>query len=127
MNRYLVSFLIFTTALFAQNMDLDKDKLNEENIVAEQYNPNADCLILEDENSIICKFEVIRDVKEQIIIINWISPTGEISRTREMLIPAGDSSAYDYRYLDGREGGKWNFKILYNQKEYTSQFELKSQ
>jgi hypothetical protein len=125
MNRYLVSFLIFTTALFAQNMDLDKDKLNEENIVAEQYNPNADCLILEDENSIICKFEVIRDVKEQIIIINWISPTGEISRTREMLIPAGDSSAYDYRYLDGREGGKWNFKILYNQKEYTSQFELK--
>jgi len=125
MNRYLVSFLIFTTTLFAQNMDLDKDKLNEENIVAEQYNPNADCLILEDENSIICKFEVIRDVKEQIIIINWISPTGEISRTREMLIPAGDSSAYDYRYLDGREGGKWNFKILYNQKEYTSQFELK--
>ena len=125
MNRNLVSFLIFTTALFAQNMDLDKDKLNEENIVAEQYNPNADCLILEDENSIICKFEVIRDVKEQIIIINWISPTGEISRTREMLIPAGDSSAYDYRYLDGREGGKWNFKILYNQKEYTSQFELK--
>ena len=125
MNRYLVSFLIFTTALFAQNMDLDKDKLNEENIVAEQYNPNADCLILEDENSIICKFEVIRDVKEQIIIINWISPTGEISRTREMLIPSGDSSAYDYRYLDGREGGKWNFKILYNQKEYTSQFELK--
>ena len=68
---------------------------------------------------------MIRDVKEQIIIINWISPTGEISRTREMLIPAGDSSAYDYRYLDGREGGKWNFKILYNQKEYTSQFELK--
>ena len=125
MNRYLVSFLIFTTALFAQNMDLDKDKLNEENIVAEQYNPNADCLILEDENSIICKFEAIRDVKAQIIIINWISPTGEISRTREMLIPAGDSSAYDYRYLDGREGGKWNFKILYNQKEYTSQFELK--
>ena len=125
MNRYLVSFLIFTTTLFAQNMDLDKDKLNEENIVAEQYNPNADCLILEDENSIICKFEVIRDVKEQIIINNWISPTGEISRTREMLIPAGDSSAYDYRYLDGREGGKWNFKILYNQKEYTSQFELK--
>ena len=124
MNRYLVSFLIFTTALFAQNMDLDKDKLNEENIVAEQYNPNADCLILEDENSIICKFEVIRDVKEQIIIINWISPTGEISRTREMIINAGDSTAYDYRHLDGRENGKWNFKIIYNEKEYISQFDL---
>ena len=125
MNRYLVSFLIFTTTLFAQNMDLDKDKLNEENIVAEQYNPNADCLILEDENSIICKFEVIRDTKDQQIVINWISPTGEISRTREMNIPAGDVSAYDYRYLDGREGGKWNFKIIYNQSEYTSSFELK--
>ena len=125
MNRYLVSFLIFTTALFAQNMDLDKDKLNEENIVAEQYNPNADCLILEDENSIICKFEIIRDENEQQITIHWISPTGEISRTREMVIPAGDSSAYDYRYIDGRENGKWDFKIIYRGKEYISQFELK--
>ena len=125
MNKCFVSFLIFTTTIFAQNTDLNKDKLNEENIIVTEYNPNADCLILEDENSIICKFEVLRDEKEQIIIINWISPTGEISRTREMIIPAGDSSAYDYRYLDGREGGKWNFKILYNQKEYTSQFELK--
>ena len=42
-----------------------------------------------------------------------------------MNIPAGDVSAYDYRYLDGREGGKWNFKILYNQNEYSSSFELK--
>lgn len=125
MNRYLMSFFIFTATVFAQNIDEKKETTNQQEEIQKEYNPNVDCLILEDENSIICKFEVIRDEKEQTIIINWISPTGEISRTREMLIPSGDSSAYDYRYLDGREGGKWNFKILYNQKEYISQFELK--
>ena len=115
MSRYLVSFLFLGATLFAQENNPNQD-----------YNPNVDCLVLGDENSIICKFEVIRDPQnEQMITINWISPTGEISRTREMLIPAGDSSAYDYRYLDGREGGKWDFKIIYNGKEYTSQFELK--
>lgn len=117
-NRYLVSFLICVLPLFAENT-----KLNEEKI--QDYNPNADCLILEDEKSVICKFEVMRDeVKEQSIVINWISPSGEISRTREMIIPAGDTSAYDYRYLDGRENGKWDFKIIYAGKEYSTQFEL---
>ena len=112
MIKYVVPFLlIINIALFAEEK--------------EPYNPNVDCLILEDENSIICKFEIIRADKEQQIIIHWVSPTGEISRTREMLIPAGDSSAYDYRYLDGREGGKWDFKIIYDGKEYISKFELK--
>ncbi len=128
MNRYLVSFLILTATLFAEATVVpNEEKPVETNSTQEQsYNPNVDCLILEDENSIICKFEVIRDIeKDQQITINWISPTGEISRSREMLIPAGDSSAYDYRYLDGREGGKWDFKIIYSGKEYSSQFELK--
>ena len=112
MIKYVVPFLlIINIALFAEEK--------------EPYNPNVDCLILEDENSIICKFEIIRADKEQQIIIHWVSPTGEISRTREMLIPAGDSSAYDYRYIDGREGGKWDFRIIYNGKEYNSKFELK--
>jgi hypothetical protein len=111
MNKYIVLFLLIT------NM------FGESNITS--YNPNVDCLVLVDENSIICKFEIMRSDKEQQVIINWISPTGEISRTREMLIPAGDSSAYDFRRLDGREGGKWNFRITYGGKEYNSQFELK--
>ena len=82
-------------------------------------------MVLEDEKSVICKFEVMRDeTKEQQITINWISPSGEISRTREMVIPAGDTSAYDYRYLDGRENGKWDFKIIYSGKEYSTKFEL---
>lgn len=121
MIKYIVSFLLLINVLFAEDKVLNNQEVKE-NI---PYNPNVDCLILEDENSIICKFEIIRDDKEQQIIINWISPTGEISRTREMLIPAGDSSAYDYRYIDGRENGKWNFKITYQGKEYVSQFELK--
>ena len=122
MIKYIVSFLLLANIVFAENKVVEEEKIIE---VAPAYNPNVDCLILEDENSIICKFEVIRDTKDQQIVINWISPTGEISRTREMNIPAGDVSAYDYRYLDGREGGKWNFKILYNQDEYSSSFELK--
>ena len=122
MIKYIVSFLLLANVVFAENTVVEEEKIIE---VAQAYNPNVDCLILEDEKSIICKFEVIRDTKDQLIVINWISPTGEISRTREMIIPAGDVSAYDYRYLDGREGGKWNFKILYNQNEYSSSFELK--
>ena len=122
MIKYIVSFLLLANVVFAENTVIEEEKTIE---VAHPYNPNVDCLILEDENSIICKFEVIRDTKEQQLVIHWISPTGEISRTREMLIPAGDVSAYDYRYLDGREGGKWNFKIIYNGKEYSSSFELK--
>ena len=122
MIKYMVSFLLLANVMFAENAIVEEEKTIE---VTQVYNPNVDCLILEDENSIICKFEVIRDTKDQQIVINWVSPTGEISRTREMNIPAGDVSAYDYRYLDGREGGKWNFKILYNQNEYSSSFELK--
>ena len=124
MIKYVVPFLlIINLALFAEeNLQNKQEIISQENLA---YNPNVDCLILEDENSIICKFEVIRSEKEQQIIIHWVSPTGEISRTREMLIPAGDSSAYDYRYIDGREGGKWDFRIIYNGKEYNSQFELK--
>ena len=121
MTKYIVSFLLLINVLFAEEKVLNKQEVTE-NV---PYNPNVDCLILEDENSIICKFEIIRAEIEQQIIIHWISPTGEISRTREMIIPAGDSSAYDYRYIDGRENGKWDFKIIYNQKEYISQFELK--
>jgi hypothetical protein len=123
MIKYIIPFLLLANVVFAENTVVEEEKKIIE--VAQAYNPNVDCLILEDEKSIICKFEVIRDTKDQQIVIHWISPTGEISRTREMIIPAGDVSAYDYRYLDGREGGKWNFKILYNQDEYSSSFELK--
>ncbi|KLD96610.1 hypothetical protein [Aliarcobacter butzleri] len=124
MIRYLIPFLLCTTIVFAESSADNNKKI--EDTIQKSYNPNVDCLILEDENSIICKFEVIKDSQnEQKIVINWVNPNGEISRTREMLIPAGDSSAYDFRYLDGRESGKWDFKIIYNEKEYSTSFELK--
>ncbi|MFX4279598.1 hypothetical protein ACOL27_05535, partial [Aliarcobacter butzleri] len=123
MIKFLIPFLLCTTIIFAES-SADNKKI--EDTIQKSYNPNVDCLILEDENSIICKFEVIKDSQnEQKIVINWVNPNGEISRTREMLIPAGDSSAYDFRYLDGRESGKWDFKIIYNEKEYSTSFELK--
>lgn len=124
MIRYLIPFLLCMTIVFAESSADNNKKI--EDTIHKSYNPNVDCLILEDENSIICKFEVIKDSQnEQKIVINWVNPNGEISRTREMLIPAGDSSAYDFRYLDGRESGKWDFKIIYNEKEYSTSFELK--
>lgn len=125
MIKFLIPFLLCTTIVFAES-SADNNNKKIEDTIQKSYNPNVDCLILEDENSIICKFEVIKDSQnEQKIVINWVNPNGEISRTREMLIPAGDSSAYDFRYLDGRESGKWDFKIIYNEKEYSTSFELK--
>lgn len=121
MLKIIVFFIIINSMLFAKENIQKKVEVVDKVI---PYNPNLECLILADEDSVVCKFEVIRSDKEQQIIINWISPTGEISRTREMIINAGDSTAYDYRHLDGRENGKWNFKIIYNDKEYISQFEL---
>lgn len=124
MIKFLMPFLLCTTIVFAESSADNNKKI--EDTIQKSYNPNVDCLILEDENSIICKFEVIKDPQnEQKIVINWVNPNGEISRTREMLIPAGDSSAYDFRYLDGRESGKWDFKIIYDEKEYSTSFELK--
>ena len=128
MNKYLVLFLLLANISFAENKAISEEQKtipSLEEVVEKPYNPNVDCLILDDENSIICKFEILREDVDQEITIHWVSPSGEISRTREMIIPAGDISVYDYRYLDGREGGKWNFKVNYKGNEYSAHFELK--
>lgn len=91
----------------------------------EEIEPNSDCLILEDENSIICKFELTRSVEDKQIIVRWINPEGELSRERNMIIPAGHGSIYDYRYINGRELGLWTFTVVLNEKSYSTQFELK--
>lgn len=122
MLKFIISFLlIMSSILFAKENVQNKAEVVTKIV---PYNPNVECVVLVDEDSVICKFEVIRADKEQQVIVSWIGPTGEISRTREMIINAGDSTAYDYRHLDGRENGKWNFKIIYNEKEYISQFDL---
>jgi len=85
---------------------------------------NVDCLILEDENSIICKYSLSRVDYEKNILIQWIEPDKIVTRERNMTIPANHGSVYDYRYIDGRTKGVWTFKVTDNKKEYTTNFTI---
>ena len=85
---------------------------------------NVDCLILEDENSIICKYSVDRVDYEKKILIQWIEPDKQVTREREMIIPANHGSVYDYRYKEGRTKGVWTFKVIDENKEYTTNFTI---
>ena len=91
----------------------------------EEPKKNVDCLILKDENSIICKYETIRKEVDEPIFIEWIDPSGEVSRTRNMTVPAGHGSIYDFRYIKNRSLGTWTFKVNSNDEVYTTTFELK--
>lgn len=105
--KYIVTaLLLFTTLLFAQE------------------EKRTDCILLEDENSIICKYMAPRVKFEKNIAIEWIDPNGEVSRAREMTIPAMHGSIYDYRYLQGRLPGVWTFKVTDGDKTYTTQFTI---
>jgi len=82
----------------------------------------ADCIILKDENSIICKYIQDRVNFDKNVIFNWVEPNGEISRTKNLIIPAGHGSVYDYRYYSGRTKGIWTFKVTDGEKRYTTNF-----
>ena len=75
---------------------------------------NSDCIILKDENSIICKYTHSRMEEEKHVKFNWIDPMGIISRERIMIIPAGHGSIYDFRYITGRASGQWTFEVIDN-------------
>jgi hypothetical protein len=85
---------------------------------------NVDCLILEDENSIICKYSHNRISVDKKIVVQWIEPNGKVSRQRDMTIPAKHGSIYDYRYIQGRTPGIWTFKVIDENKEYTTNFTI---
>ncbi len=87
-----------------------------------QANSAVDCIILEDEDSIICKYSHDRVDYNKIITVQWIEPDNQITRTREMIIPAHHGSIYDYRYKNGRTKGVWTFKVIDDNKEYTTNF-----
>jgi len=124
MTKYLFIFLFFSTIVNGNIKD--ENTSNQENIgFINKKDPSVECLILEDENSIICKFETNSTNKDKHIIVQWIDPLGEISRTRDMLVPAGNGSIYDYRYIKGRVSGEWTFKVIENDKEFKTSFELK--
>lgn len=121
----MIRFFIFAISLsLALNAQVESTL---DNNIKENYEelPKVDCLILKDENSIICKFEALRTTDDQKIIVQWLDPQGDVSRSREMIVPAGHGSIYDYRYIKGRLLGSWTFKVLLNDKEYKTEFELK--
>ena len=94
--------------------------LNE--LHANELENNADCIILKDENSIICKYTQKRINEEKHVQFNWIDPIGIISRQRTMIIPAGHGSVYDFRYISGRATGKWTFEVIDNNVSYKTNF-----
>lgn len=79
---------------------------------AEESLKEADCIILEDENSIVCKYTHTRVNYDKTVIVEWLEPNGTVSRSRKMLIPAGHGSVYDFRYIKGRAKGEWTFRVV---------------
>lgn len=92
--------------------------------IMEEDNNSVDCLILQDEDSIVCKYIHERIQTDKEIIVKWVDPQGEISRERTLVIPAGHGSIYDFRYIQGRQKGIWQFIVIDDKKEYSTTFEL---
>lgn len=111
MKKFLYSMFFISSFAFSETIESQAN--------------SADCLILEDENSIVCKYTHERVDSDKEIQVLWIDPKGEISRDRNVVIPAGHGSIYDFRYIQGREKGTWTFKVIDAQIETTTNFELK--
>ncbi len=88
-------------------------------------NDKVDCIILEDENSIVCKYIQPRVSYEKNVIFNWIEPDGKISRTKDLVIPENHGSVYDFRYIKNRTLGLWTVKVTDGDNEYQTTFLLK--
>lgn len=84
----------------------------------------ADCVILKDENSIICKYTFKRAMEDKMIVFEWINPDGEMMRNRTNIAPAGHGSIYDFRYISGRLKGIWTFRVLDGEDTIETTFEL---
>ncbi|RLA73998.1 MAG: hypothetical protein DRG78_21750 [Epsilonproteobacteria bacterium] len=108
MKEFLVGLLIFTAT--STTMLANDD--------------SVDCLILEDENSIICKYIQSRVNYDKKVKIKWIEPDGKITRIKELIIPAGHGSIYDYRYIKGRAMGTWTFQVIDEQQEFKTTFTI---
>jgi hypothetical protein len=85
----------------------------------------ADCIILNDENSIVCKYTHQRVDYDKEVLFQWVEPDGVTTRKRVMSIPAYHGSVYDYRYMEGRAIGEWKFKVIDGDKEYNTSFVIK--
>ncbi len=85
---------------------------------------SVDCILLEDENSIICKYSHIRVNYDKNVSFIWIEPDGKVTRIKELIIPAGHGSVYDYRYIEGRTHGTWIFKVVDGEEEFKTTFTI---
>jgi hypothetical protein len=84
----------------------------------------VDCIVLKDENSIICKYTQQRVNYQKNVTFNWIEPNGQTTREKELIVPAGHGSVYDYRYIYGRTSGVWTLKVIDDKVEYKTNFTI---
>ncbi len=111
MKKLIYKLLFISSLAFCETIDIESKN-------------SADCLILQDENSIICKYLHERVEEDKDILIQWINPKGDISRERTLIIPAGHGSIYDFRYIEGRMKGIWQFKVIDSDIETTANFTI---
>ena len=127
MKKIIYALVLVSSFCLAQTIEESPINNSNENEAYLEENENvnsADCLILEDENSIICKYLHTRMPEDREIVIHWIDPVGEISRQRTLIIPAGHGSIYDFRYIEGRQKGIWQFKVIEGENETSTTFEI---
>jgi len=105
---FFISMMLLSNIVYATDLEYEDTKV--------------DCLVLKEENSIICKYTHKRINKDTSVRFEWIAPDGSVSRQRDMLIPAGHGSVYDYRYIKGRALGEWTFKVIDETQEYKTTF-----
>ena len=110
MNKIISSLLVASTLIFASDIVED---------------PAVDCMVLKEENSIICKYVQKSKEEDRFIRFEWIDPLGVSSRDRKIMMPKGHGSVYDFRYTHGRITGVWTFKATDGEITYTTTFELK--
>ncbi|WP_428024077.1 hypothetical protein [Arcobacter sp.] len=96
-------------------------------VASDYIGSEVDCLVIKEENSIICKYMTERSIEDKFVTMEWINPEGEISRTRKVLFPSGHGSVYDFRYLSGRELGVWTFRVTDKEQVYNTTFEIKAE
>jgi len=96
--------------------------INSLSLLANDTSSKVECIILKDENSIICKYTHKRINIDKTVKFEWHEPDGVVSRVRAMIIPAGHGSVYDYRYIKGRTSGLWTLKVIDNNKVTKANF-----
>jgi len=88
----------------------------------------ADVVCEIQEERIYCTYYINRsdNTEGKVVEFHWHSPSGLDDRVKIFQVPPFYGSVYDYRFLPGREKGKWivEVKELDTGKTSTTSFEL---